>query len=240
MSVLQIAWRDLSGYLTSLYGYAIIAIILFIDGLLFNALVLGGDAEYSTEILRRYFYLTFGCTMFAAWLLSMRSVAEERQNGTVTVLQSSPVKDWQIILGKWLAVMGMMTVFLVCTLHMPTLIVVNGKVAWAHVAVGYAGLFCVASAATAIGVFGSALAPSQEAAVFTSGTLLVVMLAAWMLSNISEPPLAEIVEYVALYEKHFQPFEKGSLMLSHVVYYGSITWLFLLLATRAFEWRRWR
>ena len=78
-------------------GYLVVASILAIDGLLFNAYSLGTGARYSTKVLEEFFYFSFGTTMVAAILLTMRLLAEERQTGTALLLDASPLSDTQII-----------------------------------------------------------------------------------------------------------------------------------------------
>ena len=73
-------------------------------------------------------------------LLSMRTLAEERQDGTDVLLQTSVVTDFQIVLAKYTAAMGMLLLLLALTIYLPMLVFVNGKVSWAHIGVGYLGL----------------------------------------------------------------------------------------------------
>ena len=101
--VLLIARRELAAYLRTMSGYVIIASLLFADGLLFNVFAMAGTAKRSSEVLANFFYLTSGCTMICAWLLSMRLLAEERQTGTFTLLNTSPVRDSEIVLGKFVS-----------------------------------------------------------------------------------------------------------------------------------------
>jgi ABC-2 type transport system permease protein len=239
MNVLLIARRDLAAYLHGVSGYAIIAAVLFLDGLLFNAFALGRGAQYSHEVLQQFFYFASGTTMTAAVLLTMRSFAEERTQGTQLLLDTAPIADWQIVAGKYLAAMGMLTLLTLLTMYMPALIFVNGKVSVAHVAVGYLGLLALGSATTAIGLFGSSLFRSQVAAAIFSGVVVGALILCWLLSEITDPPFTDVIAYMALYDKHFTAFEKGRLVTSALVYYGSVTFGFLLLSTRVHEGRRW-
>ena len=96
--------RELSAYLRSPLGWVVAAVVLLMDGLLFNSFALGSDtARKSSEILRQFFYFSSGTTMAASLFLSMRLIAEERQNGTLTLLFTSPIRDYQIVIGKFLS-----------------------------------------------------------------------------------------------------------------------------------------
>lgn len=240
MKVLLVARRDLGAYLNGYYGYVIIALLTFLAGAAYNAFALGSGARYSADVLEDFFLIGGIATGFAAWLMSMRSVAEEKQTRTELVLATSPIAEWEIILGKWLAVMGMVLVFLVMTLHMPGMILVHGKVSLAQIGVGYLGMTLYGSAVAAVGVFASSLVRSQLLAAVLSGALVIFLVLLWLVAQIGDGGFSEIAAYAAIWDKHYQPFQKGLLELNHVVYYGTVTWLFLLLATRSLERRRWQ
>src|SRR5262249_52421131 len=153
---LLIARRELASYLGTLSGYVIIAIVLAVDGLLFNAYAMGGGSKRSSEVLAAFFYFSAGTTMVASVFISMRLLAEERQAGTLNLLYSSPVRDGEIVLGKFLAAFGFMAVLTLLTFYMPALVMVNGKVSFGHILAGYLGLLLLGSASLAIGTLGSA------------------------------------------------------------------------------------
>lgn len=239
-NVLLIARRELLAYLTTPLGYIIAAAMLLVEGLLFNWLVLGGEPKPSTEVLENFFYISSGTVMIASIFLSMRLVAEERQTGSLVLLMTSPAGEREIVLGKWLASLGFLAMINLASLYMPLLIFVNGRVSLGHIVSGYIGLLLLGGAALAIGLLGSALTRYQVLAVIISALMLVFMLAAWLGSNVSEPPMDQLFQHLALYNKHFVPFQRGVLGLSHVVYYLSVTYFFLLAAIKVLEARRWR
>src|SRR5262249_11683157 len=108
--ILLIARRELAAYLRSWTGFVIIAAVLAIDGLLFNAYALGGPDKRSSEVLSLFFYFSSGTTMIASIFISMRLVAEERQTGTLALLYSSPVRDGEIIVGKFLSALAFLSI----------------------------------------------------------------------------------------------------------------------------------
>jgi ABC-2 type transport system permease protein len=239
-SILLIARRDLGAYLFGLTGYVIVAAVLFLNGLAFQTIALGGGPQYSHTVLEQFFYFTWGFTVVVSLLLTMRSIAEERQYGTDVLLHTAPVTDAQIVLGKYLAAMGVITLFLALTVYMPALIFVNGKVSIAHIGVGYLGMWLTGSAAAAIGIFGSSLFRSQVAAVIISGVITVTLIMCWKLSELAEPPFTDVIAYTALFNKHFVPFQTGRIVTSGIVFYASLTFVFLMLTTRILEGRRWQ
>lgn len=238
--MLLIIRRELAAYVNSFWGYSVIAAILVIDGLLFNAFALGDKPRFSTEVLEQFFFFSFGTTTVAAVLLTMRLVAEERQTGTIVLVDSSPLSNWQIVAGKYVSAMVVLGTLVLVTLYMPALIFVNGKVSVGHVVSGYFGLLLVGSAAVAIGTFGSAVSRSQLVAAVISSVLVVFVLLAWMLAKVTDPPFADLFAYVALYDRHFQPFKEGRVSTESIVYLTSLTFLFLMLSTRWLAARRWR
>ncbi len=87
-------------------GYVIIAVMLAVDGLLFNAFVLGGVDKRSSEVLGHFFQVSSIIVMIASVFVSMRLIAEERQTGTINLLYASPISDRQIVLGKYLSALA--------------------------------------------------------------------------------------------------------------------------------------
>lgn len=239
-NIALIVRRELAAYLKSPMGYIIVAAVLCIDGLLFNVYALGGTPKLSSEVLELFFYFSSGTTMIASVFLSMRLIAEERQTGTLTLLFTSPIKDHEIVLGKFFSALLFFCLLTLLTLYMPFLIFVNGKVSLGHIFGGYLGLILLGSAAIAIGLFGSALGKSQIIAAVTSGGLVVALLLFWLLGQVTEPPIRDVASFMALHGKHFQPFQQGVLNSRDVFYYLSITYVFLLLTTHVLQARRWR
>jgi len=239
-TALLIARRELGGYFRSMTGYVIAALVLLIDGLMFNAFVLSAGEMYSADVVANFFYISFGTTVIASVFISMRLVAEERQTGTLVLLTSSPVHDWEIILGKFLSALAFLAIMTLATIYIPALVFVNGKVSIGHLAAGYLGLLLVGSATLAIGVFGSALARTQVLAAIFSGVIVVAVLIAHLLSRVTDRPLKDTFMALALYARHFPPFQTGQIHLRDVIYYIVVTYVALFAAIRVMEARRWK
>src|SRR4029079_1737133 len=140
-------------------------------------------------VLHDFFYFASGTTMVASILLSMRLLAEERQTGTLVLLNTAPVHDWAIVGGKFLSAFVFVVILTVLTIYMPLLILVNGKVSFGHIAIGYLGLVLLAAATIEIGLFGSALARSQVLAAIIGAGILVTLLLLWLVGRVTDPPL---------------------------------------------------
>jgi ABC-2 type transport system permease protein len=238
-AALLIARREFYAYLRSPLGSAIVAAALLIDGLWFFFEGMSRTL-LSAEVLQQFFYGASGTTMIAAIVLSMRLLAEERQTGTFTLLNTSPVRDSEIVAGKFLSAFAVIVLMTALSIYMPLLILVNGKVSWGHVAVGYLGLLLLGATATSIGLFASALARSQVIAAVVGAALLGVLVLMWLVARAVEPPLNEFFAALAVHHENFRPFQQGILELRRVVYYLAVTYFFLLAATKTLEARRWR
>lgn len=239
-STLLITRRELGTYLRSMTGYVIAALMLLVDGLLFNILALGADEKLSADVLSSFFEYTSGLTMISSVFISMRLIAEERQTGTLVLLTSSPVLDGQIILGKFLSAFLFLALVLGLTVYMPLLIMVNGKVSGGHLAAGYLGLLLLGAAAMGLGTLGSALARTQVLAAIFSGCMVTAMVIAWMLVKVTERPFKDVFANLALHGKHFKPFQDGTIHVRDVVYYLMVTVVTLFASVRVMEARRWR
>ncbi len=241
MRSLLIAKRDLGAYVSSVSAYVIVAALLLLNGGFFHAFALGrDDARFSHEVLEDFFYLNWGFAVATAVLLTMRCFADESAQGTESLLRTSVLRDSSVVLGKWLAAMGMVLAYVALTAYMPALIFVNGSVSFAHIAVGYSGVVLAGAVASAIGVFCSALFRNQIASGIVAGVIAVYMsVLAWMISDILSPPFSDVASYTALFNHHFVPFMEGRLSTSSVVYHLTLTASFLFAATHVLHARRW-
>ncbi|MGD8858765.1 MAG: ABC transporter permease [Myxococcales bacterium] len=233
-----IARRELGAYLRTPSGYMIAAATLLVQGLLFNTRALGMGEKLSSQVLMDFLRDSSGTTTVCAVLLSMRLFAEERQSGTLVLLQTSPVREAQIVLGKFLAAFAVLTAVTLMSLYLPALIFIHGKVSVGHIAGGYLGLLCVGAATLSLGVLGSALSRSQLVAGVLAAVFIFVLFLAWALSRVVDPPLGTLIAHFSLYEKHFFPFMRGLVQLSDLVYYASVVYLALLAATRVVQAQR--
>lgn len=239
-TALLIARREFGSYFRSWMGPVLIAGALLVDGLWFN-FNNGLDKKLlSGQVLTQFFYNTSGVTMIAAIVLTIRSLAEERQSGTLVLLNTSPVKDRDIVLGKFLAAFGVLAITTLLSVYMPAWIFVHGKVAIGHVVVGYVGLLLLGAALTSIGIFGSALASSQMVAVVISTVIAAVFVLLWMVAKATEPPLNQFLSSLAVHHENFRPFMNGILLPSGVVFYVLFTFAFLFASIKVLEARRWQ
>lgn len=235
-----IASRELASYLKSPLGYIVAAAALFIDGLLFNAWALSADNALSADVLRAFFYFSSGLIMIASVLFSMRLFAEERQTGTLVLLFTAPVREWQIVLGKFLAAFLMVAFLCLLSVYMPALIFVNGRVSVGQIFAGYLGLLALGATTTAMGTFASALARSQILAAVLAAAIIATFLLCWKLADVASPPISDAISYLALFDKHFYPtFTKGMVTAVDLFFFGALSFLFLTSTSKVLQARRW-
>jgi gliding motility-associated transport system permease protein len=222
-------------------GYLVAATVLLVDGLLFYAQALGPAAgeRLSGEVLSRFFYNTSGLVAIAAVALSVRLIAEERQSGTIVLLSTSPVREWEIVLGKFLSAFAFLSGITLVSIYMPLLIMVNGKISLGQILVGYLGLLLIGAACLAIGVFATSITRHQLLAVAVGSALTGAMFLLWPLSRVLDPPLSTVFAALSIHQRHFTGFQAGILHLRDVFYYAAVTYFFLLLATKILEAKRW-
>ena len=238
--ILLIARRELAGYIRSPSCYLIAAALLLIDGLMFNSYAVGTGAKLSARVLQDFFYVTSGTTMIAAVLLSMRLLAEERQSGTLALLFTSPVREHEIIIGKFVSALVFLLCITLLTIYLPALIMIRGKVSWGHIGAGYLGLGLLGGATLSIGVLGSSLARNQLVAGVISATFVVALLLCWLLARVADAPIKGVLSYLAMFDQHFRPFQRGMLRMSDVVFFLSVIYFSLLASTRVLQSQRWQ
>jgi len=236
---LLIAHRELSVMLGSPSAWLIAGVVLVLDGLLFNAFALGTEPKPSQRVLEELFQITSGTTMVSGVLLAMRLFVEERESGSILLLFNSPARNLEVVLGKFLGAFGFLSIMIGMSAHLLFLIALRGTLLPGHVLVGMLGLLLLGAASLSIGMLGSVLAQRQLVAALLSFGLLVTFLLGWLLSRISDGTLSEILMYLAMWQSHFLPLQRGVLGLSNVVYFVSVTGVCLGAASFVLGGQRW-
>lgn len=232
--------RELGRYLRSPIGWIIAAAALLIEGILFQSQAMSGE-QLSAIVLERYFYYASGIPLFCGVLLAFRLLAEERQNHSIVLLKTSPIRDTEIVLGKFFAALTFMAIILLLSVYMPLLVKVNGKITFAQIFVGYFGMFLLGSATLAIGLFASALTRHQIVAALLGAVFVAILCMLFPLAKRLDSPVREVLEQVDLWWIHFQTgFMRGILNLKDIIYYLAVTYFFLLLAVKTLEAKRWQ
>ena len=232
--------RELGSYLRSPIAWVIASVLLLADGIFFQAWALRGE-QFSAIVLERFFFISSFAVGTAAVILSFRLIAEERQNHSMVLLNTSPVRDTEIILGKFFAALTFLTIMIALSVYMPILIKVNGKISGAQIFVGYIGLFLFGAVSLAIGIFASSLTRHQFIALVIGAFVLIVLGNIFQLAGKLDPPVRTVLEQSDLWWQRFQgSFMRGILNLKDVIFYVCMTYFFLLLAVKTLEAKRWQ
>ena len=251
LNVGAIARRELSAFFVSPVGYVIGAIVAALVAWSGYLPYLSAQQPVAMD---QVYYWTIFWMMIGVPVFTMRLLAEERRMGTLELLLTSPVRDWEVVLGKWLGALGFFVVitafvFVIAGLliyFQPTHQVISvaglpvsiGNLDLGPVLTGYLGLLLTGGAFLAIGLLCSSLTSNQIVAAFSAMAALAVLF--FLLSFfIGRPPYGDIVNYLWAYN-HWTSFSQGRLVVPDVVYYLSLIVGALFLSTRVLESRRWR
>lgn len=226
--------REVASYFLSSIAYAMGAVFLLLSGYFFSIILLATHSASMQGVFGNM-AVTF---IFVAPVLTMRLIAEERKLGTDELLMTTPVSITSIVVGKYLASVFTYLVFLAVTLFYPAILMFYGSPDPGPIFSGYLGMFLFGAACLAAGTFASALTENQMVAgIVGFGVLLLFWILGWVSAAITGP-VGDAISLVSIL-KHFDDFQKGIIDLSHTLYYVSFIFVFLFLAVRVIDSRRW-
>lgn len=227
--------REMRSYFNSPVAYIVLALFLLITGYFFSSsLFLSDSAD-----LRALFGIAPIIFMFFAPAITMRLLAEERRAGTMEILVTLPVKDSEIVMGKFLAGFALLTLGVLLTGISYLTITSLGNADFGASLGGYLGLVLMGGVYVSIGVFTSSLSPNQIIA-FIVGFVIIFML--FMLDKVLvffPAALASALEYLSI-DYHFNNIARGVIDSRDLIYYGSAIFFFLYLSIKMTESRKWR
>jgi ABC-2 type transport system permease protein len=245
--------KELRSYFVSPIAYLLLAMFAVVFGFFFwNAL--GAFVFYSIqsqmrgqsfpmnvneELIRPLLSNINVIGLFFIPMITMRLFAEEKRTGTIELLATSPVRDTEVILGKWLAAVALYGCMLLVTALNLLFVFKYGQPDWKPVAVAYLGMILQAAGMLAIGMFISTLTKNQiVAGGATFGVCLLIWVLGWV-SGYESSTWAQVMSYMSV-TTHMESFSKGLLDSKDAVYYVSLIFLGLFLTARSMESLRWR
>jgi ABC-2 type transport system permease protein len=177
--------------------------------------------------------------LFFIPMITMRLFAEEKRTGTIELLATSPIRDIEVIIGKWLAAVILYAVMLLFTAVNFAFLFRYGNPDWRPLAIGYLGLLLQAGGLLAVGTFISTLTKNQIiAGAATFGVCLMLWVMEWV-AGYETAAWARVLAYLSVIT-HFESFAKGVLDSKDALYYVSLIFLGLFLTARSMESLRWR
>ncbi|HEV3232754.1 MAG TPA: ABC transporter permease subunit [Candidatus Dormibacteraeota bacterium] len=245
-NIWTIARKEMKVYYVSPMFYIVTAFFVALFAVLFDYNLL----TYLTATLSTTFGISIFIFVFVAPITTMRLIAQEKQQGTLELLMSNPVRDYEVVLGKFLAAMVMLASMLAFTLVSVAILLWTavdrgqflflnvGRVDLGPVLAGYFGFLLIAGGYMAIGLLASSLTQNQILAAFIAFATLLVVLFASTLSSIVQGPLSDFFSYLGS-NAHVEAFGRGQISLPDLVYALTLIGVPLYLAVVALGARRW-
>ncbi|SEN24970.1 ABC-2 type transport system permease protein [Stigmatella aurantiaca] len=264
-TALAIARKELSIYFTTPWAYAVFTAMVAISSVFFISLLQAFQAvqeqarqagwsklpaeaavyrNLTDGVVIQLWGIVMIITLFVAPFLSMRLFAEEKRNKTFELLMTVPVRPLELVVGKYLGGLGIISATLGLTLVFPLLLSAFGTstsgtvLEWPTVLLGYVGLLLWGATCMAVGMFLSALTESQMvAALLTFVVLLPWMLLRGLVQSVEEP-LRTFISYLS-FDTQLQNLLRGVLDVKSLVFFLSVILFSLLLTHRTVEAQRW-
>ena len=245
--------KELKSYFASPIAYLLMAVFALIFGYFFYVATAifaqrgmesqmmgrGGPMDMNEWVIRPLLMNVSVIGLFLIPMITMRLFAEEKRSGTIELLMTSPVRDSEIILGKWCAAATLYAGILMISALNLVFLFMHGKPDWRPILVGYLGLLLQGGALLAVGAFISTMTRNQ---IIAGGGTFAACLLLWILDWVSSyetAAWAKVLSYLSVVT-HFEPFSKGVLDSRDVVFYLSVIFLGLFLTARSMESLRWR
>ena len=229
-----IAGRQFRSYFNGAAAYIVISIVMLALGILFWKTFF----LYGKSSVREMFRWLSLILVFATPAVSIGLLAEEKRTETIELLITMPVKDSEVILGKYFGVLGLYLVTLLLTIPYPLSVSSLGHLDWGTVFSGYIGLFLWGAAMLATGLMASSFTENQLVAFFVG---LAINFTLWLIGPMLQllpTEFASIFQWLS-FDFHFERMQRGVIAVRDVIYFLSITAIGLAVAFRSLESRRW-
>jgi ABC-2 type transport system permease protein len=234
-STLTIAKREFGAYFKSPIAYIVLTVFLGLTGFLFfDRFFVGGDAS-----MFGFFGNMPLILLFFGPALSMRLLAEERGTGTIELLLTMPVRDWEVVAGKYLAALGLLFVGLVLTVPFAITVGKLGPLDTGPVLGGYLGTMFLGGTYLAIGLLASAMTKNQIVAFIVGLAICFILFLMGHAVDAVPLSIGKALQYMSP-QFHFAGITRGVVELRNFVYYVSVIGVVLLLTVQVLESRKWR
>ncbi len=254
-NILAITQKELKSYFSSpiayiviglwslMYGYFFVALLNFFvrQSMQMNQFGMQGPQAMNVnqQLVRPLLQNVLILILFLMPMVTMRSYSEEKRSGTIELLLTSPITDFQIVLGKFFGAMALYGTMLAVTLIHIGLLFVYGRPEWKPIATAYLGLLLMGGCFIAVGLFISSLTKNQiVAGMVTFAVFLMLWIITWI-GSFSGPTVDKLTQYLSIVD-HFDDFGKGVLDTTHLIYYVSFITFGLFLTAKSVDSERWR
>ena len=254
-NILAIAHKELKSYFASPIAYIVIGFWALLYGYFFVALLnyfvrqsmqmgqfgmQGPQAmNVNQQLIRPLLQNVLILILFLMPMVTMRSYSEEKRSGTIELLLTSPLTDFQIIMGKFLGAMALYGAMLAVTLIHVGLLFIYGRPEWKPLVTAYVGLLLMGGCFISLGLFISSLTKNQiVAGMVTFAVFLMLWIITWI-GSFSGPTIDKLTQYLSIVD-HYDDFGKGVIDTTHLIYYVSFITFGLFLTAKAVDSERWR
>jgi len=254
-NILAIANKELKAYFSGpiayiviglwalLYGYFFAAILHFFaqQSMQMNQFGMQGPQaiNINQQLIRPLIQNTLILILFLLPMVTMRAYSEEKRSGTIELLLTSPLTDFQIVLGKFLGAMALYGAMLAVTLFHFAVLFVYGKPEWKPIVTSYLGLLLFGGCFVSVGLFISSLSKNQiVAGAVTFSVFLLLWVITWI-GSFTGPTGDKLTAYLSIVD-HFDDFTKGVIDTTHLIYYLSFITFGLFLTAKSVDSERWR
>lgn len=232
---LVISRREIRTYFNSPVAYIVVPVFLVITGyLFFTQLFLEKQAD-----MRGFFNIMPLMFMFLIPAITMRLLADEKSSGTLELLITMPVRDWEVVVGKFLAAMALLCTAIGLTVVFALTVKSLGPLDRGPTIGGYVGLVLMGGAYVAIGVMASSLTRNSIVSFIVAFAISFALYLLGRLTQFLPESLQKLVAYLSI-DGHFDNIGRGVIDTRDVIYYLSVMGVCLLVATLSLESRRWR
>ncbi len=232
-----IAKRELKSFFDSLIAYVMLVAFLGFSG--FFTWLYGSDVFYVKQAsLQSFFSIAYWTLFFFIPALTMKLFAEENKTGTIELLLTKPVTDWEVVLGKFLSTMLLILIALVLTLPYYITVANLGNIDNGAVVSGYLGLILMSAVYVAIGIYSSSVSNNQIVSYLLAlfiGIFFQIIFS--MLSGNFSGTIGEVLSYLSI-STHFDSMSRGVIDTRDLIYFFSLIFMGLSLAEGNVEKRR--
>jgi len=171
--------------------------------------------------------------------ISMRLLSEEKRSGTIEILGTMPINDWQLVMGKFIPALILMVITLILTLGNYFIVNYLGDPDSGATFGGYLGLFLLSATYLSIGLFTSSLSKNQIVAFILAFAIIFLFTMFNFLKFYVSGFLASILEFLST-DYHFEAIQRGVLDTRNLIFYITLTFVFLFLTVQMIQSRKWR
>jgi len=232
---LVISRREIRTYFNSPVAYIVVTVFTVISSYLFFSQLF---AQKQAELREMFQFMPF-IFMFVVPAITMRLLADEKSSGTLELLSTMPVRDWEVVVGKFLAALTLVATAVGLTLVFAVSVRLLGPLDRGPAIGGYLGLLLMGGAFVAIGVMCSAFTRNSIVAFIASFGISFALYLFGRLTSFVPEALQPIVSFLSI-DGHFENVVRGVIDTRDVIYYLSVIGTCLLVATTALESRRWK